>query len=499
MLKTYLHPKNILLGTLVISVLLIWYICANYTIMNIDLPDSDGELQLSTEKFPRNWLLKSGMHVIETGTYTYRYVRGTDETLGEKKAKPLRINKLSVTTSPRLSANKLSGALGVSGCTIGPSNEGSYFYYNCLGRTYLYKQTFGQGFESQIQLDGSDFYNLTTLKNGTAVGFLYPKRGTEKIRLVHTDGSRISQVDYKIDETKVLDSYEVVPAEGESFIVVDQENNRASYYRNATSKPAVLKFELDNYLLKDAVFGLHNNSLYLLLKEPSSNGSEEFNSVKLQTYSFNNGDMVLEKTKKIPSELGGHIFSLRFIRGGVIFEGSQPQDLVVGSLEGGVSELDTLSDVASSAIIKERLYYIKDGAIYRYDAASQNSQLAFNSPRLKVGKLISTPNSVLFTASPQVSSSPTSYMYEISDMKWKPNSIENILPYSTTELPIRSMDYYENKIFVQIFLNTFETDRATNTTAFSQGEYNQNKQQVMDKLNSDGLSTRNGYELIFSY
>ena len=389
------------------------------------------------------------------------------------------ITNVRVEISPQKKVSKI-GMEGLS-CN-GVTATNAMFTYDCFGASdtvfrYANKKT-GQ-FENQPIASALNTSRSATKSYNDGILSLVPLSSSMVLEYTDIEKNESSQFSLPYGPSDFVD---IATGAGDSFIVMNNTKHEMLFYPSLDSDRK--KIALD----KDRIYttcGVHDEIITCGTVEATeeekedtdSHSAEDEESIKTaQVVWFNASDdkkriYDLDDTVEriCPTKSGVYILEnrdvLRFAP-----EGKDPF-----AIAGGVSSLSCGLDSAS---------YTKGSSVYTSDVVA--SRLTFTGSRFTISSVQELSGKVIFSVFIRSDPLQTIHTYVVSEEALIGSRTENTLPYTTTDLPVFTMDYDDDTIYIQPEVSV-TSDKALGITTIDQELLTQTKRTIEDKLRQDGL------------
>lgn len=509
--------KLLVIGGAIIFVLVLLYVIFTYTIITLSTqtsasPDITIKLASLSTKKEKSYTLAVGdekKYIVKKGAYNVIATQGKNQTISSFVAQGFSMNELVVTLKNEVQVSRVATAS--LGC--GKRFGGVYFSHRCGGDVRVFKHTpfSGNNRATTEQLSTSSTYRSTVEHKGGILGIIDDQEGGILLEDLELPSQRSVRINSDFANGQDTSGLTLVANQSNSyqyeFGVIDQKNGVWRLYKNTSdSQPIEIDAargvgDIKKYSMVNQSNQLKGNtliSLYDIYTDPGEGTGKEQDNIRnrnvvtitntstKKTVSYllpdtRDHDSVLlsDQTHLISKTTGGHA---------VIYD-------ISGDTAQKVAEYDNVTAV--NVYDSSTLIGINRG-IYKMQPDGNTIFRLFESERLNLSDISQSEEGVEFTAfvneSDPLYTSPDVYRLDLDKKAVYPQDQE-FLPY--TNSTIRSMDYSDTQIQVQLALTTISFDRSTGQVSYDPEEFKELAEEARLQLAEKNLIR--GRQIIFSY
>lgn len=437
---------------------------------------------------------------LETGHFTVEATAERSSSISPATINSLTTTEVELETSPQKAVSKIVS--DTAGChTV---EKRTTYSFGCLSAQPVYAHELNNSLQSRsVVLDNNTSVRrfayadgvLELNQRGSVLAIDYINLTTDKRTTLSDEGFDIVQV--AINESE--DLFAVIGT-------VNSTKQRRVIFFDGT-KEVGSGYEFPSEVV-DNIFASHHTSLnngvlidYFGLSSVSPDSDEE----EEQTKNYRGGTIttinISDQTVQsfeVPVSL--RLDSVYAINANQLIGYSDDGGMVEVILEGGEIKAVEMYDnsVLPLALTGNELYLLFNNGLYRHDFALWDTKLVFEENNVTVSDVNIANGKVFFSGF--IDDAGTSQYFNGYELLSEPATyprLEEALPYSRAELPIRSMDYFGETIYVQLLIETLGINRNTGKVFYSQSEFDQKESIVLSRLMADGYTSED-YNIVIT-
>ncbi len=392
---------------------------------------------------------------------------------------------------PTLTTQRQVNRIGTGGLDCLGRYETKYFSYSCYGGSndiFTFAEKSKDQYDNQlVDIDTIDT-KISTVPYKAGLLSVVSKSQLAFLQYVNIADKTTDTI---LLPTKEYESLEVATEQGsETIIVIDNTYKKIYHYASFSSEPSVIPINQ----------GVSYNDCIISDKKVLCSQSKVEETTVYNTEDHSVAGESKEKSEIITYDVPAKSYTT-FTTGGPVESichiGEKTYYLQSDELYVRHKNRTSLIalDVSQIACKKQGVEYVENGRLYTLHMNS-NASLTFKSSKLAVSTIQSTGDKVVFTAFDSDDPHQTRAAYEITSNKASNGRIENILPYSSSDLPILEMDYDTSTIYIKpsVFITS---NSQTGEMTIDQKDLARKKQLIEAQLREDGLL--GNYRLVYYF